>query len=173
MDKKYELNVMDSIDRIIIKDADNFKNSLISVIDIVKSNILNNNFSGIILGEDLDETLSKYGRLNKMDWYVFNNKTFIVLDYVFMEMDENIRHGFDKYNLINFDYLKAELANIGVTITKSKKYNLADYDNNSKLFVQFTDKLILTMPAIRKQAPRLENRPDVYVRKLLKSYRAI
>lgn len=173
MEKKYEFNPMNSIDRKFIKDADEFKYSLLGVIDIVKSNILNNQFEGIILGEDLDDTLSKYGRLNMVNWYVYDNKTYIVLDYFFQEMDESIRNGFDKYNLINFDYLKDELENIGVNIDRSKKYNLKNYDINSKLLVGFTDKLVLTMPAIRKGAPRLADRPTRYTRKLLREYNVI
>ena len=169
-DNMKEKYLMSSVNRKIMNDTNDFKNALLEVVDIIGDNIENDIFNGTILGEDLDNLLSKYGRLIKMDWYIENGKRIIVLDYSGNDTSKETRHGFDKYHLINFDYLQEQLADMGIIISKINKNYLYDTLDGDKRLTPYTDKLVLKMSENRKKAPLLNNQAPAYVRRLFKRY---
>ena len=160
------------VDKKIWCDSQEFLDSLEDVIFLVRDNVLNNQFNGSILGEDLDSVLSKYGRLNKVEWFNEDNKTVIVLDYNFLGLDKSIRQGFNRFNLVSFDYLKKQLLAYGVELSKSKKAMIID-DEDIKVFSTYTDRLIIKMPIVKKEAPRLKNTSRVLVRRINNTAKAI
>ena len=157
------------VDEKIWHDSQEFLDAILDVIAIVKNNFINNQFSGSILGEDLNSVLSKYGLLNRVDWYNENDKSVIILDYNFDVLDKNIRQGFNKYNLVDFNYLKNQLSVYDIDLSKTKKAKLIDDTiDGSKMLSLYTDKLIIKMPIVKRQAPRLKNTLKVRVRKITK-----
>ncbi len=171
MEKTYFRN---SVNDKIMSDTVEFKEALLEVVNLSKSNIENHVFNGSILGEDLNSILSKHGMLQKMDWHIENGKIVIVLDYSFDKLDGEVKRCFDKYHLINFDILKTQLAGLGITILKDTKINFCDLGDGNRMLVPYTDKLMLTVKRVRKNAPLLKDRSPAYVRKLIKkSYSGI
>lgn len=171
-EKKEYGKINNRVDKKIQCDSQEFLDSLEDVIFLVMDNVLNNRFNGSILGEDLDGVLSKYGRLNRVDWYNEENKTVIVLDYHFLGLDKNVRQGFNKYNLVSFDYLKNKLSLCDIELSKSKKTKIVD-DGDIKVLSTYTDRLIIKMPIVKKEAPRLKNTSGVLVRRKYMNTKAI
>lgn len=153
----------------IIKDANEFKEAILELIYNISDNIENGIYSGSILGEDLNSMLSKYGLLINVDWLYQDDKMLITLNYSCNDLDQNIRHGFDKYHLINFKILKNELAKFGISISRTEKCDIFNIDMIKKL-IPFTDKLVLTMNGVKKRAPLLKNSDSKYVKRLIRRY---
>lgn len=106
----------------IIQDANEFKEAILDLIYNISDNIESGIYSGSVLGEDLNSMLSKYGLLINVDWLYQDGKMLITLNYSCKDLDQNIRHGFDKYHLINFKILKGVKKRAPLLKNRDSKY---------------------------------------------------